>query len=157
MNSEQETKLEAFVDRELKALSVLPAPPALAPRILAQIATRAQAPWYCRSWQTWPPGLRTGALALLTALFASLCYGGWYLVQADTYVAAAGRLSGAFSVFELAIRTLGVLGNVALQVLQLAGPGLLVGVALLILTTYVLCLGLGSACVRFAWVRRGNI
>ena len=54
MNPNHETELEALVDRELKSLPPLAAPPSLAPRILAALAARAAVPWYRRAWQEWP-------------------------------------------------------------------------------------------------------
>ena len=60
MSQEYEKRLEAAIDRELKALQDLPAPRTLAPRIMAAIAARAPVPWYRQSWQMWPVPLRAG-------------------------------------------------------------------------------------------------
>ena len=154
MNPNPENELAALVDRELKALPPRPAPLNLAPRILAAIAARAEAPWYRRAWQTWPMALQGASLAVLLALFATLCFGGWKFSQSEALAATAGKASGVFSVFELAYRTLGVLRDAGMQVIQHIGPGYLIGFAVMVLMAYAVCLALGSACVRFAFARR---
>jgi hypothetical protein len=157
MNPEPGTRnseLEALVDRELKALPPLTAPPNLAPRILAAIAARAEAPWYRRPWQTWPLALQAPSFALLLALFGTLCFGSWRFFQSETVAATTGKVGGILSVFDLVLRTLGALRDAGLQVIQHVGSGYVIGFALVVLTAYALCLALGTACVRFAYVRR---
>lgn len=154
MNPNHEHELEALVDRELKALPPLQAPPNLAPRILAAIAARAETPWYRRAWQTWPQPLQGASLTLLLALFGTLCFGGWKLSQSEAVAATAGKASVVLSVFELGFRTLGVLRDAGVQVIQHIGSGYVLGFAVLVLMAYAMCLALGSACVRFAFARR---
>lgn len=154
MNPNHEHELEALVDRELKSLPPLPAPPTLAPRILAVIAARAEAPWYRRPWPTWPLALQGSSLAILLALFATLCLGGGRLFQTEAVAETSAKVGGVLSVFELAWRTLGVLRDAGVQVLQHVGSGYVIGFAVVALMAYALCLALGSACVRFAYARR---
>lgn len=154
MNPNHEHELEALVDRELKALPPLSAPPNLAPRILAAIAARAEAPWYRRAWQTWPLPLQGASLAVLLALFSTICVGGWRLFQSEAVVETSAKVGGVLSVFELLFRTLGVLRDAGLQVIQHVGSGYVMGFAVMVLMAYAVCLALGSACVRFAFARR---
>lgn len=154
MKPNPENELAALVDRELKSLPPLHAPPTLAPRILAAIAACTEVPWYRRAWQTWPLALQGSSLAVLLALFGTLCFGGWKFSQSEAVVATAGKASGVLSVFELAFRTLGVLRDAGVQVIQHIGPGYVIGFAVMALTAYAVCLALGSACVRFAFARR---
>ena len=154
MNPNLEHELEALVDRELKSLPPLHAPSNLAPRILAAIAARAEAPWYRRAWQTWPPALQGASLTVLLALFGALCFGGWRISQTETVVETSAKVGGALSVFDLVFRTLGVLRDAGVQVIQHIGPGYVIGFAVMVLMAYAVCLALGSACVRFAFARR---
>jgi len=154
MNPNPENELAALVDRELKALPPLPAPSSLAPRILAAIAAHAEAPWYRRPWETWTLPLQGASLAVLLALFGTLCFGGWRFSQSEAVVATAGKASGVLSVFELMFRILGVLRDAGVQVIQHIGSGYLIGFAVMALMAYAVCLALGSACVRFAYARR---
>jgi hypothetical protein len=154
MNPNHEPELETLVDRELKSLPPLPAPPSLAPRILAVIAACAEAPWYRRPWPTWPLALQGSSLAILLALFGTLCLGGVKLFQTEAVTETSAKVGGVLSVFELAWRTLGLLRDAGLQVIQHVGSGYVIGFAVVVLMAYALCLGLGSACVRFAYARR---
>ena len=154
MNPNHETELEALVDRELKSLPPLAAPPSLAPRILAALAARAEVPWYRRAWQDWPMMLQGSSLAVLLALFGMLCFGGWSFSQSEAVAVTTGKVNGVLSMFELALRTLGVLRDAGFQVVQNIGPGFVIGFAVLMIMAYAMCLALGSACVRFALVRR---
>lgn len=154
MNPNPEHELEALVDRELKSLPPLSAPPTLAPRILAALAARAEAPWYRRAWQTWPLPLQGASLAVLLALFGTICFGGWRLFQSEAVVETSAKVGGVLSVFELVIRTLGVLRDAGLQVIQHVGSGYVMGFAVVVLMAYAVCLALGSACARFALARR---
>jgi hypothetical protein len=157
MNPELGTRnseLEALVDRELKALPPLSAPPNLAPRILAAIAAQAEAPWYRRAWQTWPLPLQGASLAVLLALFGTLCFGGWRFSQTEAVVETSAKVGGVLSVFDLVFRTLGVLRDAGVQVIQHIGPGYVIGFAVMVLMAYAVCLALGSVCVRFAFARR---
>lgn len=154
MNPNLENELAALVDRELKSLPPLHAPPTLAPRILAAIAACAEAPWYRRAWQTWPLALQGASLTVLLALFSTICYGGWRFFQTEAVVETSAKVGGVLSVFELVFRTLGVLRDAGVQVIQHIGPGYLIGFAVMALMAYAVCLALGSACVRFAIARR---
>lgn len=157
MNPELETRnseLEALVDRELKSLAPLSAPPSLAPRILAAIAARAEAPWYRRAWPTWPLVLQGTSLAILLALFGTLCLGSWRFFQSETVAVTTEKVGGVLSVFDLVLRTLGALRDAGLQVIQHVGSGYVIAFAAVVLMAYALCVALGSACVRFAYVRR---
>lgn len=154
MNPKPENELEALVDRELKSLPPLSAPPKLAPRILAALAARAEAPWYRRAWQTWPLPLQGASLAILLALFGTICFGGWRLFQSEAVVETSAKVGGVLSVFELMFRTLGVLRDAGVQVIQHIGSGYVMGFAVVALLAYAVCLALGSACARFALARR---
>jgi hypothetical protein len=147
MNPHDEKQLEASVRRELDALGELPAPPALANRILRAIEERADAAWYRQSWAAWPFALRMASLTVLLLAFAGLCLGGWELTHGATgqswfggWLAAAGALW----------RTLGVLVNTAVTLVSRLGTGVIIVGAALVFASWVACIGLGTAYVRLA-------
>src|SRR5262245_38583435 len=84
MNPQYEKQLEASVRRELDALDELPAPPALANRIMRAIEQRAAVPWYRQSWSTWSFPLQATALTALLLAFGGLCFGAWEITHGAT-------------------------------------------------------------------------
>ena len=89
MNANHDNELEAQIDRELKSLPLLAAPPTLAPRVMTLVASRAVAPWYRRAWQAWPVALQAASLVVLLAMFGGLCLAGWQASHAATVTAAS--------------------------------------------------------------------
>jgi hypothetical protein len=147
MNPQYEKQLEASVRRELETLGELPAPPALANRILQVIEQRSTAPWYRRAWPTWSLALRAASLVVLLGVFGGLCYGVWELDRA----AVAQSLSGGwFADLSALWRTVGVLLNVACTFISRLGAGVIASGMALMFVSCVACIGLGSACVRLA-------
>jgi hypothetical protein len=154
MNTKHDNELEARIDRELKSLPPLAAPPTLAPRVMALVASRGAAPWYRRAWPTWPVGLQAASLVVLLVMFAGLCFAGWQVSHAASATAAAQKAGGAFSVVSVVWRTLGVLGDSAAQVIRHQGTGFVCALVVVGLAGYAMLLGLGSACYRLAYTRR---
>jgi len=154
MNMNHEDQLAALVDRELKTLPPLSAPPSLAPRILARLAAQTEVAWYRRAWPTWPPALRAASFLVLVALFGGLCFAGWQAMHAPGVTAAAGKVSGAFALVSLAVNTLSALGNAAAQVVRYLGTGVIVAAITAVLLAYAACVAFGSFYLRFAFARR---
>jgi len=147
MNPDHEKQLEASVRRELDALGELPAPPALANRIMRVLEQRATAPWYRRAWPTWPLGLRVASLVLLLGAFGGLCLGAWGLTHAVTTME---RTSVWLADAQALWRTVGVLGNIVSTFTERLGTGVIVtGIALLFVTC-AMCIAISSACIRLA-------
>ena len=147
MNPQFEKQLEASVRRELDALGELPAPPALANRIMRAIEQRAAVPWYRQSWSTWPLALRLASLSALLLAFGGLCWSGWLVTHGATVPAWMNALyenTGALW------RTAVVLVNTTASLFSQLGTGVFVGGAILMFGAWVLCIGLGTAYVRLA-------
>ena len=147
MNPDYEKQLEASVRRELDALGDLPAPPALANRIMGIIEQRAAAPWYRRAWPTWPLGLRLASMVLLLGAFGGLCLGTWGLTHAVTTME---QTSSWIADAQALWRTSGVLANVLCTFTSRLGTTIIVTGLALLFTACAVCIGLGSACVRLA-------
>jgi hypothetical protein len=154
MNPGHEQQLEAAIRREMDALGELPAPPALAGRVLRAIERRAAAPWHRRAWQTWPPALQGVSLAALLVLFGGICLGVVELSQAAETSAALQQAGEWFTGFEALWKTAGVLAGAAAAAFQQLGTGFLLGCGLALLAAYGACVGLGVACARLALARR---
>jgi len=154
MNTNHKNELAALIDRELKSLPPLAAPPTLAPRILARLAAPAEPAWYRRPWPTWPLAMRTASMLVLLALFGGLCFAGWQVSHAASVTAASEKVSGVFALVSLAVKTLSALGNAAAQVAQHLGTGFVVAALAIVALSYAACVGLGSFYLRFAFARR---
>ena len=150
----KEQKLEAMIDRELKGLPEISAPPTLIGRVAAVLEDRGYVPWYRKSWLFWPVPVRAASLALLLAVFAGLCFAGWHFSHVATMAASADKItqsfSGATSLWEAALTVLGALNLVVKQ----AGTGLIVGVLIGMGLIYSMMVGLGTCYFRLAIARR---
>ena len=154
MNPDYDKQLEAAISRELKALPELAAPGALANRVMAAIGQRARAPWYRRSWQTWPVALQAAALVVLLALFGGLCLGSWQLSQTTTATLALHRAGEWFSGLGLIGNIFNALANAAVLVLKKLGTGVIVACLIAAGTGYAMCIGVGTVYFRLAFAKR---
>lgn len=152
MKTPPEHPLEAFVDRQLKALPELRAPSTLAPRILAAIAARASAT--ARGWHAWSLVTRVAAFVSLALVFAALCLSGWHLTQAPVVTQATEELSGWLAMLgALATAAEVILGSLV-RVVKSLGPIWLSLFAAVLVAGWLSFLGLGAALTRLVWVRR---
>jgi len=154
MNSNYDNGLEAQIDRELKSLPLLTAPPMLTARVMTVITVRATAPWYRRPWPTWPVVWQAASLILLLAMFGGLCFTVWEFSHAVSVTATAQKLGGALSILAMIWNTLGVLANAAEQAVGHLGTGFILTILAAVLLAYAACIVLGSACYRLAYARR---
>ncbi len=154
MNPEYEKQLESEIDRELKGLPDLPAPGSLARRVLAGIEQRRSVPWYRQAWQNWPLPLRAGALVVLAALFGALCFAGWKLTHAQQLSIAMQQAGSWFSGITTLFNALNALGTTAVILFKHLGTGVLIGCLAAMALAWMMCLGLGTFCVRLALTRR---
>ena len=111
-------------------------------------------PWYRSAWQNWPAHLRIPALALLVVLFGALCFGVWKLPHTEVATAGAARVSGWFSIFGTLWNALNAVVGVLVLAFKQLGTGLIAAILGAIVLAWVMCLGVGTACVRLAWARR---
>ena len=156
MNTNHENELAALIDRELKSLPPLTAPPSLAPRVMARLAAQAEveAVWYHRAWPTWPLALRVASLVVLLAFFGGLCFAGWQATHAPSVAVASQKVSGLLALLSLATNTLSALGNAAGQVARHLGTGFIVAAVAIAALGYAACVAFGSFYLRFAFARR---
>lgn len=154
MNANHDQQTEAQMDRELKSLPLLSAPPTLAPRVLATIASRATAPWYRHAWPTWPLAWQTVSMLALLAGFAGVCLGSWQLVHTPVVVSTASEVTGWISSLSAIWKVAGALVNAAILAVKSLGAWALVGCLVAVLFGYATCVGLGTVYFRLAFARR---
>jgi len=152
MNAEYEKQLETAVERELKALGELEAPPEIARRVMRVLEQRAATPWYRREWQNWPLVLRGVSLAGLLAAFACLCVGGSQLAHFARLTPAAREVSGWFSLVDTVWNAANVLVNALGLAFRSLSPAVIIGSAVVLAACYAACVGLGTVYWRLACV-----
>ena len=154
MNENNNSQLEAAIDRELKAMPNLRAPQTLLPRVMAVLEQRAGLLWYRRAWQTWPLPLQAVSMLVLLVAFAGLCLGSWQLVNAPAVASATSEASGWIRILSRTLSTLGVLVNALALAVRSLGPLVLFGIMMALLLGYAACVGFGTLYVRLAFARR---
>jgi hypothetical protein len=154
MNEDENSRLEAAVDRELNALPDLHAPQTLLPRVMAVIARKAVLPWYRRAWQTWPLPLQALSMVVLLAAFGGLCFGISQLVHTQVVAATEVDANAWFGVLSRAVSTLGALAKALALAVKSLGPLVLFGITTALLLGYAACVGFGTLYVRLALARR---
>ena len=154
MNSNDDQQLESAVRRELKALPELPAPAALINRVMAAIELRQNAPWYRRSWTTWPVTLQVAAFATLLVVFGGLCLAGWELSHAQTLAQAQHQIGQRLSGFSALGNLLTSLASSVVLVGKKLGTPFWVACLFVAGMSYAVFLSLGTVYFRLAFGKR---
>jgi len=141
----EDKQLEIKIDREIKALPELHAPPSLLVRVMAAINAMAQRPWYRRPWATWPDRIRWSSFVGLLALFGGLCYGSWGVSNA-----AAPAVSQKLSVLTTIWNALNDLFMAMVIGFRHLGTGPIIGIGAALVLSYLLFLALGAVYFRLA-------
>src|SRR5579862_4722997 len=150
MNLDYEKKLEAQIDRALRGLPELTAPPSLASRVMRQIQAGQQMPWYQRSWQSWPRPLQAFSFVVLFALFAGLCFLGWELPRSSQFVSGTQHVSACVSWLGTLWNALTVLVSGVVLLLKHLSLGIIAAGLFSLALGYLLCIGLGTVYFRLA-------
>ena len=148
MDPEIDPKLEALLDAELKKLPPVAAPASLVPRVMAILAARQARPWWQRSWWDWPLAAKASFLLVAIAIAGAFGGGGVLLDQGVVSYSqqVTEQLAPASTLWDTAasLRTaVGLLWTRAAQPLLVT---LMIAAGLL----YLICVGVGTACVRSA-------
>lgn len=145
--------LENEIDRQLKALPELTAPDGLVERVMATLEAQEKLPWFQRSWQTWPGGMRWSFLLSLMVLFGGLCYAGWE-VSHFTSATIGKKFAAEFLSLGTIWNALNAVINAGLLAFQQLGTGFLAGLCVAIGLGYAMFLSLGALYVRIAFAER---
>jgi hypothetical protein len=147
MNVEPDPKLAAQVDQALKRLPDLKAPSSLLRHVLSAIEAQSALPWWRRSWWNWPMSAKA-AFAVVTTVLAALLSGGGYVLSEGATVYSkqwTDRLPAA----DLQAPSFDSLWN-AVHLLAQSFQPLFHYAAFAGVLLYLVCIGLGTACFRFA-------
>ena len=156
MNPDYEKRLELEIDRELKRLPEVAAPPTLGSRVFRALEARASLPWCRQSWQMWPLALQTASMGIMLALFAGLCFGGWELSHAQSVAAGAHKLGGWLAEASALWNSLNAVLGALVLVAKHLGTGFIIGCLVAVSFGYALCMGIGTVYVRLAVASRVN-
>jgi hypothetical protein len=151
MTPEFDPKLEALIGAELKQLPPPPAPGALLHNVLAAIAARARLPWWQRAWWDWPLAAKAAFLLIALAIVGAFSSGGVMIDDGlSTYSQqVAERFGPATSLWQSILPVI----KVVPALVEKIGQPLLLYAAIFAGLLYLMCLGLGTVCVRYALKR----
>jgi hypothetical protein len=141
------------LDRELKALPDVEAPPTLMARVMARVEScpAARQRWW--SWHAWSPACRGVALAVLTACFAAAVFGAWHLWEMRATASLLSQAQECLAAVGTVARALCVLAGTLLLSFKEVNPAILAACGLIAAFSYFVCIGAGTLAVRFALVR----
>jgi hypothetical protein len=149
----EEEELAGLIDRRLKSLPELSAPPTLIHRVMLSVHAQDRLAWWRRSWWSWSLGMRVLALVLLVGCawvvsdLVSLGVEGFRLGWLRSAVGEA--LEPLRPVYEVAA----TLANACFVVCRVGGQQVLLLAAAAVGASYLLTIGLGTACYRVAFQR----
>ena len=144
-------KLEALLHRELKELPPLKAPSSLAPNVMAILAARSRVPWWQRAWWDWPVAAK--AAFVVVALMVAGAFSGGSLFLGDGMSGYSWDVAGRFDFTDSILGNFTPLLSAFHRVwLEFAQPFLIYG-AIAAGAVYLMFIGVGTACFRFALKR----
>jgi hypothetical protein len=85
--------------------------------------------------------------------FGALCFGTWKLPHTELATAGATKVTGWFSGLASLWNALNAVVGVFVLAFKQLGTGLIAAIVGGIVLAWVMCIGLGTACVRLAWAR----
>jgi len=110
IDSEHE-ELAGFIDRELRRLPELEAPPELGMQILQRIRAQAARPWWRRSFWDWPWQMRLPAGVMFMALATALVWGLSTVSLGALFEGLQGRLHQASPAWQTVTEWLAQAGH----------------------------------------------
>ena len=151
MKSEFDPKLESLLDAELKKLPSIAAPASLLPNVMSAIAARAHLPWWRCAWWDWPLTAKAAFILLALAIVGAFSGGGVMLDEGVSNYSqqVVERFGPVTSLWETVLTILNVVGSLVEKI----GQPLFLYAAIFIGLLYLMCLGLGTVCVRYALKR----
>lgn len=144
-------KLEDLLHRELKQLPPVKAPSSLAPNVMAILAARSRVPWWQRAWWDWPVAAK--AAFVVVALVVAAAFGGGSALLGEGVSEYSLDLSGRLDFSDSILANFTPLLYAVHRLWEeLAQPFLFYG-AIAAGALYLISIGVGTACFRFALKR----
>jgi hypothetical protein len=139
--------LEKVIGEELRKLAPIKAPAALSQNVLAQIRAAPSLPWWEQSIWSWPPLARATFLFIALALMLTVLGGSWVATPEvqSSFQGTAEKLSA----FSALLTALSAIGGWLLTLWERSLLPWLPYIIAVAATAYLLCLGLGTAVVRY--------
>lgn len=153
MNRENDPWEVRGLDRALKEMPPLKAPPGLARRVMTAIAEKEAARWYTMPWHAWPVALQALSMAVLLGAFGGVVFSSWHLAHAAGQTQVMHELRELGSGFVAVWRTFTIVFASITLVFKQIGTGAAWMIFGLLALTYAGCVGIGAACWRLAAVR----
>jgi len=151
MKPEFDPQLEKLIDAELKQLPPPAAPSSLLPNVMSVIAARERLPWWQRAWWDWPLTAKTAFLLLAVAIAGVFSGGGVMLDQGvSTY---SQQVVERYEPVSALWNALQVLAGIVTSQTDKLGQSFLIYAAVFAGLLYLMCVGLGTVCVRYAMKR----
>lgn len=144
---DHEARLERLVQRAVRDLPPRPAPRSLEQRVRAEIARRAELPWWRRSFSYWPAPARAGFLALSLVAVAALVVSGFW-IGGGLEERLPGALATPAAWLEHGSTVLRALGGCVSIVERNIPPFWLYGGLAVAAALYLTLFGLGAAAYR---------
>ena len=148
LNPDPDSKLEQFIERELKKLPALRAPPAVLRNVMARVRATLGLPWWQRPWLFWPIAARVAVLAIFIGMVAGLSMVTLPIPSLGSIVSHAHKqLSWMSSMVELCL----TLMRSAMLVLTSIPPAALWAIAGMMAVMYAAFLGFGTVLYRVTY------
>ncbi len=148
MKPEYDPELEAIVDRELRNLQDLPAPPTLVPRVLARLQPQpTTAAWWQQPWWRWPLPARLASCLLTVGVLVALADGSnWIETPRQSVQASVGGAMDAI----LAVAQQWLTGLLSMAPWPPVSQAQWLVILTLIAGSYLACIAMGTLVVRTA-------
>jgi len=147
-------ELEKYIDRMLHSLPDMRAPRTLEARVRAAIEARAAIPWWHKSWSNWPQSVRAFFILICGAAAVLLVAAGAGL-PTTVDGAQLGHVFAPVAAFTRPLVGLGRgLGDIIAAVARSLPVWWLYGAAAIVVSLYVMLVGVGAAAYRTLWTSR---
>ncbi len=150
-----DSELEARIDRLLKDLPDLAAPPGLLARTMNALARPAPPPRHARPWTAWPAGWRVAFLVLTCGVLGAV-FLAWRAAAPELAAVVLPRLSHWAAAAGSVWTALGALAGAIPLVARHFGNGFLLACLAVGTIAYAACIGFGTLLVRFAFAPAGK-
>lgn len=153
MNPRDEQKLEQLIDRTLRALPPLAAPPSLEARVLVALARRAALPWWRKSFAHWPLAAR-GAFFVVSALIVALLIAALLALSRGEGAQFLPQLGSRFSWITALRETGAALADAVVAIVRAMPPLWLYGTIAFFAGCYAVLVGVGATAWRVFQLQR---
>ena len=147
-------QLEQLVHTALRSLPDRRAPGSLETRVLAALERQAALPWWHRSWNYWPQGVRALFLVFCGAVAAGLVFAGLYVQAGFDSAQFQHAIAPALTLVDGLVAAERWLADFVDLLVRQIPAWWLYGAAAFVAGLYAMLFGLGAAAYRTFWSHR---